>query len=249
MGDPNQPRMTALRFPLVQGVYRSHQRLILLLALLWLASVPYLEINAYSATRSTFDLTMPLDTLIPFRPRWDYTYGALYLMWLVPFTSIRDPELLDRTGRAYLLLYLTSYATFLLFPVHIARPTVSPDSFHEWGMAALAGVDGPYNGFPSIHVSMALLVAAIGGKTSRALGWVLWPLAVGVAISTILLKQHVIADVVGGIVVAIAAIRAFIAPYERNEETALPVRFWLVTPIAFVVLLAGFYVRFRMRGA
>jgi membrane-associated phospholipid phosphatase len=74
-----------------------------------------------------------------------------------------------------------------------------------------------YNLFPSLHVGMATLSATFYSKWSKrpaALFFWLW--AAAFAASTLLTRQHYIADVLGGALLGYAIGRPYAVPAERR---------------------------------
>jgi len=153
-------------------------------------------------------LATRLDHAIPFRPQAMFGYGLAYvipasLLW-VEVTE----EGMRRLLRAVLLAYAMAAPFFLLMPVVAADPPVEGASFSErlllWNRAA----DTTKNAFPSMHVGLAVLLALIGWRRSRAWGLGLGACAAVIAVSTLLVKQHFLADIPAGVVVAYLAFRA-----------------------------------------
>ena len=65
-------------------------------------------------------------------------------------------------------------------------------------MLLLYRVDAPGNNFPSLHVANCVFASLLSSHYSHTLGLVLGMYAVLVALSTMLVKQHWLADCVGG---------------------------------------------------
>lgn len=176
-------------------------RMALALGAFLLAAVPYPLLNAGLAPR--FDLSTPLDAAIPFLP-WTV---ALYWSWLglvaLALAGLRGRAFLGLLG-ALLAAALCCYAGFLLLTAHHPRPapeTIASPALRqafEW----LHWLDGPGNTFPSLHVALTSLAALRMRASPRGLLWL--TVAALVALSTLTTKQHVLADVLGGLLVAVA---------------------------------------------
>ena len=121
-------------------------------------------------------------------------------MAILPLVAIRDRMLLRRVVVAYLLVDLVSFASFLLVPVRFdARPVVEgTGSLATWGMTLLHWADPPSNCFPSLHVSISYLAAFAVGEEDRRLGRRALVVATVIGLSTMIVKQHWLADVVSG---------------------------------------------------
>ena len=89
------------------------------------------------------------------------------------------------------------------------------DGFAAWGLRFLYEADPPYNCFPSIHVAHSFVSALACYRVHRTLGLVTLSCAALVGISTLFTKQHYIADVLAGIVLALTVNAVFLRNYSR----------------------------------
>jgi membrane-associated phospholipid phosphatase len=100
---------------------------------------------------------------------------------------------------------------FLLVPAELAFAPVRAEQLGVWaGMYHLAdALNLTYNLLPSLHVAFAVICVAI--FSPRAPGPVraaLWLWASLIAVSTVLIHQHHVLDVVTGWLLAVACVRA-----------------------------------------
>ena len=106
---------------------------------------------------------------------------------------------------ADLLSRLVCFAIFLVFPTTNTRPVIEPEGFWNRVMLMVYQVDAADNLFPSIHCLVSWF-CYIGLRGRREVPkWyrgVSCLLAVLVCISTLTTKQHVIVDVIGGVLLA-----------------------------------------------
>ena len=151
-----------------------------------------------------------VDRWVGFEPAFFYLYASLWLyVSLVP-AIMPDRKTLVRYGLAIGLVCLAGLVVFYLYPTRIERdPTLwANDPQFAW----LSEVDSAGNAFPSLHVASALFSAYWLDRTIRALAmpavirWLsaLW--AVGIIYSTLAIAQHVMWDVVGGVVLAVVGL-------------------------------------------
>ena len=86
---------------------------------------------------------LPLDLVIPLVPGWALVYGPLYLfLILFPVLVIRQQEHIRRTVYAYLLVWLTAYVGFYLYPTVAPRPAeIEGEGFAFWGLRFLYGAE------------------------------------------------------------------------------------------------------------
>ncbi len=176
---------------------------------------------------------LALDRVLPLTPVWALIYGALYLFLIVlPVFVVREPEHIRRTFAAYLAVWLTAYAIFLLYPTAAPRPhNVAGDGFTAWGLRFLYEADPPYNCFPSIHVAHSFVSALTCYAVRRRVGVVATVAAALVALSTLLTKQHYVVDVVAGVCLALVAWGVFLRGYRAER---IPARDRHVAPVLMV---------------
>lgn len=179
-------------------------------ALIYLATFAILG-AAYShigfvtlARSSELSLLTPLDEAIPFIPEMAFFYVSVHLFWL---PAVLMPSFLPRE---FIRLATTMSVAFLLaLAVHYYMPSAYPRPTLPANDQSLAVVvlrsyyllDFPNNTFPSTHcITVTILLYAM---RNRLRSWLrscyeIWGALIFA--STILVKQHYLVDVVGGIV-------------------------------------------------
>jgi membrane-associated phospholipid phosphatase len=154
--------------------------------------------------------TMPLtqvDDWVAFWPPAFYIYASLWLYTaLVPALQ---PSLLRLVayGCGIGMVCLTGLVLFLFFPSTV--PYVSADWFQDPSLSILRKLDMAGNACPSLHVATALFSALNLRRLLQSMGcppWihiVNWLWCVLIVYSTMAIKQHVMWDVVAGILLAL----------------------------------------------
>jgi membrane-associated phospholipid phosphatase len=201
-------------------------------------------------------LQTPIDRLVPFAPAWMFAYVAIYPAVLVPAVAIRSTALLRRVGVAQLVVQTAAFACFLLAPVTSVglRPdAVEVDSFPTWAVALNYRIDAPLNCFPSLHVASTTLGAFALARVSRPLGLFGAALAAVIALSTMFVKQHYLADVVAGGLLAMVVARATIgdvhdASTHRERRVAQRVGVG-VFALFYALVIGGAHVRYEAEAA
>ena len=197
---------------------------------------------------------LAVDRLLPLAPAWALVYGALYVMLIVlPVLVVQQEDLIRRTVWAYLTVWTVAYIGFLLYPTVAPRPDKVPgEGFAVWGLRFLYDADPPYNCFPSIHVAHSFVSALACYRVHRVLGGIALACASLVALSTLFTKQHYVADLIAGILLAFAAYAVFLRSHSRADVPELDRR---VAPALALCLgalvslgVACLWVAYRLSG-
>jgi membrane-associated phospholipid phosphatase len=164
--------------------------------LVWLGL--YLGVNAVTAGRSVAQPFLPFERRIPLVPAAYLFYGAGYPEILLPLFLSRTRAAFLRTQTALAVVSLISFAVFLMLPMPYPRPLASGGGPFGTLLALDWSLDRPGCTFPSLHVATAVLLYM--GMRDEAPRWRtgLLLLAIAVGVSTVLVKQHFIVDVLGG---------------------------------------------------
>ena len=166
-------------------------------------TVSYLSINVFSLGRPAHTLFLPGEQHIPFIPAFEYLYILGYALPVLAVFQLPDRRRLRRLVWAFAMSLVAAYATYLVFPVWFERPALTVDSFATW-LISIEYLDPSYNHFPSLHVATATLLW-LALRDRHACRWWLGALVVGIALSTLFIKQHYVLDVAYGAALAGAA--------------------------------------------
>jgi membrane-associated phospholipid phosphatase len=179
------------------------ERIVCTVVMYLLFCVAYLTANRFIDLRTCHDISTPVDKALPFMPYFIYPYSFIYIFSLLPALVSENRTLFFRTAIGFALLIITSATIFVLFPVSIPRSYELPAGFTGWVFSQLDWIDNPVCGFPSLHVGLTLLATFSVFRENRIIGWVCVIVALLTILSTLLTKQHVLWDVVGGAVMAV----------------------------------------------
>lgn len=159
------------------------------------------------------DLTIGIDRLIPFDPRWALIYVLTFIFWVAGLISAawEERELCFKLYTAVIISELICTVFFIAMPTSIARPElVLSGQYSDRLIAAIYSSDVPSNLFPSMHCMMAYLVFRGMVLSPRykpvycVLGGILTVL---ICISTLYTKQHFFVDVIAGLVFGEASVQ------------------------------------------
>ena len=188
-------------------------------------------------TRGLFhhDLSLSADAAVPFLPWTIVIYFGCFAVWFLYYRFIAGlpRERADRFFWSNILGKGVCMLFFLFFPTTMARPSPEGSSFWDAAMRFLYFIDTPDNLFPSIHCLNSWLCWA-GVRGNREVPFRIRTAALITALlvclSTLTVRQHVLADVLAGILLAeityqLAGIPALRSVYVRLAD-------WIVRLLA-----------------
>ncbi|HVY40304.1 MAG TPA: phosphatase PAP2 family protein [Polyangia bacterium] len=181
------------------------------LGLAAIQSAVYFGIGHAHLSRSTEILRTRLDDAIPFWPWTAWCYLPFYAgTFLIAVGGFRRRVLFNRSAAAVILVMLIGALGHLFVGAEYPRPVLMPPypNLSYAFMAWVQHVDPPGNVFPSLHVAHTTMLALLLIRDRPRLGRVALVMATMLAASTLTTKQHFLADVVAGYVLALLG-RAF----------------------------------------
>jgi len=178
--------------------------------------------------RSTELLRTRLDDVIPFIPATAWFYLPIYVgIFVLAVASFQTRVHFDRALAGVGVILLAGLAGHRFVAAEYPRPLLHAPygGPSEAFMAWVQGIDPPGNVFPSLHVAHTSSLALFLHHENPRLGWVVIGLALLLAASTLTTKQHFVADVVAGFVLA-ALTRTLllrgVAPGHAAAPSAVP---------------------------
>jgi membrane-associated phospholipid phosphatase len=197
-------------------------------------------------------LATPIDTAIPLVPEfiiiyWYVFYSFLFFSYF--YFAFVHREYRNALVLAFVLVNAAAYIIYLVFPVLGPERLVTGTDIFSQQIQWLYATDVQVNCFPSLHGSTALLTAFALWRAKKEYGYIAWPIAIAVMISTLFVRQHWIADQILATIVTLP-IAYFVFTrfkYTRVQESTTTVHRWqlVVSMIAgvffMVVYLWAFY--------
>jgi membrane-associated phospholipid phosphatase len=191
-------------------------------------------------------LATPVDLSIPLVPEaiiiyWYVFYSFIFFSYF--YFAFVHREYRNALVLAYVLVNAVAYIIYLLFPVLGPDRLVSGSDFFSLQIQSLYTNDVQVNCFPSLHGSTALLTAFALWRSKKNYGYIAWPIAIAVMVSTLFVRQHWIADQIAATIVTLP-IAYFVFTrfkYTRVAESTTQVKRWqllvaLVAGILFMIL-------------
>ena len=170
--------------------------------------IPYIiaQIIVVAFGLKTHDLTLPVDLNIPFVPAFIVIYLGCFAYWVIEYMIVsRDADIYAKYLTASFVGSLLCFLLFLAYPVGMARPEIPQIGFFALIMKITYGADRPVNLFPSMHC-FASWICFISNRSKTAASKthvaISFFMTVLICLSTLFVKQHIILDVVAGIVLA-----------------------------------------------
>lgn len=173
----------------------------------------YLASNHFHFTAPVYLTLSPLEKSIPFLPNTIWIYLSEYILFGVIFFLCRDTENLNRYFYAFLFMQFTSVLIFCLWPTIYPRELFpipeDTDYITYFIFDSLRRTDTAASCFPSLHVSSVFLSIFIFLKEQRNKlpFFLIWGMAI--ALSTLTTKQHYLADIVAGLIMAVLSFSIF----------------------------------------
>lgn len=159
------------------------------------------------STNNLHVLQTPLDRALPVVP----IFALAYLSY-VPFLAITILLLVTLKWEQFkvfaLALVIASLAAdlvYIVFQTYVARPAIAGNDLGSMLVRFVYTQDQPYNAFPSLHTTGSVLCGMAYFAWKRPLGWLTLPLVISIVASTVLIRQHYLADVASGLALALAS--------------------------------------------
>lgn len=151
-----------------------------------------------------YDLSLSIDSMLPFVPFFLLFYVLAYIQWggSYVYHCRESMELCYKMTTADIIAKLICMMFFIFLPTQIVRPEITGNGIFEMGTQFIYNIDKPINLFPSIHC----LESWICFRTSMMMKkknyyYIAFQgiFSLLVCASTVLIKQHFIVDIPAGI--------------------------------------------------
>lgn len=170
-------------------------------------SIAYYGSRLLTMDRVHYNLSNRFDEQIPFVPWTVAIYLGCYVFWIVNYVigCRQQKEKAFRFISADFFAKLVCMLCFLIFPTTNTRPIVEGASLWDEWIRLLYRVDAADNLFPSIHYltsTFCFIAVRENGSVPKWYRGVSFLIAASVCISTLTTKQHVMIDVIAGVMLA-----------------------------------------------
>jgi hypothetical protein len=179
-----------------------------IIAILAIFTVPalnavYTVLNRHNGV--VYSLVTTIDDRIPFIRYFILPYNLWYPFILVSlfYLCFKDRKTFYKTVIAIDIGLIICYAIYIVFQTTVERPELAGGDIFTRLVAFTYAMDPPYNCFPSIHVLTSYLVikAYLRGEiSSKFIRSIIHISGTTIIISTLFVKQHVILDIAGAVI-------------------------------------------------
>ena len=135
-----------------------------------------------------------------------YDISIAYVTWILGFIIIgrESKKLCYEVCSAEMIAKLICLVCFIIMPTTLTRPEITGAGFWNWLTSLIYSTDAADNLFPSIHcLESWILFRGVMRceKQGTAMKIFMFVSAILVFASTVLIKQHVVIDIIGGVLV------------------------------------------------
>jgi membrane-associated phospholipid phosphatase len=160
--------------------------------------------------RTAIDQALPVVPLfvVPYVSLKPFLYVSLTIFLLFRARVFQSAVL------SMIVTFLVSYVFFAVLQTYVDRPALTGSDPLTGMIRDVYAGDHPFNDFPSLHVSLSAIIAIHWWRVSRTLAWPLVIWAALIAMSTVMVKQHYVVDIAGGLIVAFASSLFFLRLFD-----------------------------------
>lgn len=167
----------------------------------------YFGTRLFTTSMYHYDISTYLDHHMPLWKPMMVIYVLAYVHWIVGYIVIgrENKEVCYKMFAGEQIAKLICLAFFIFMPTTMERPDQLPGTdFFTWLTNWIYAADAPDNLFPSIHCLESWMVfrgAMYCKKTNMPYKVIMFICAILVFASTVLVHQHLVLDIAGGIAV------------------------------------------------
>ncbi len=184
-----------------------------------LLCVPYFELQYHPLFAPTFIPVTAIDRFLPVFEPAIWLYFSFYLFLTLPLLLAKKSRELRDIAFGFAWITVISHLCFAIWPTAIPC-LISPSSVSSPILRLVLSVDTNRNALPSLHASLGIYCALCSArllKTSKARA-ALWLWTFLILAATLLIKQHVLLDLLAG---AALGVIPYVAMFNaRPAETA-----------------------------
>ena len=211
--------MELLKAQLRQGVFgtgRANAAISILLAIgIYLTTKVYALLNHGP---NVLFLKSPLDDLIPVIPPFVIPYVSLepFIYATLLLLLLFRTRIFQSAALSLITALWVSYVFYFFLQSYIDRPRLPGTDTLTQMIRDVYASDNAFNDFPSLHTSLSTILAIHWWRVDKRIGI---PVAVWVGLivaSTVFVKQHYVADMISGLLLAFGVSWLFLKSVARR---------------------------------
>jgi membrane-associated phospholipid phosphatase len=249
MGGTGEPRRSApyrVAHRLADGIVGLSLRLTSCVLILIYFQVGYYWSYHAQSGPGILDAALPIDGWIPMVPGFIVFYMLGYLFVLVPCVLVRDRRAFYAATVIFCVMLSVAFLLFRYAPIHMDKTYAAGSDWFSRLAHFQQTKDTTYNNFPSLHVALNVYAYSLIAWQSRRISWWWLPLPVLIVSSTLLVKQHLFVDVIGGLLLAWGGFVGFRRLAAVSSRTVFLA--WLVSQGLLLIVLATHSERLAKTG-
>ena len=156
--------------------------------------------------RTSLDAALPVvrPFVIPY-----VSLNPLVYFTLIVFLLFRT-KIFQSAALAMITAFFVSYFFYFFLQTEVIRPVLTGTDLFTRMIQGVYASDNPFNDFPSLHTSISTLLTIHWFRFDRRLGLVAAIWTALIVASTVLIKQHYVADLVAGLLLAFGAANLYL---------------------------------------
>lgn len=156
-------------------------------------------------TEQVYYLGTKFDEATPFIKYFALPYGVwiFFIYVCIVYFFFKDRKSYYRALLLYTVCALSCYIIYMVFQTTVPRPVVTGNDPFNWIVKYIYNRDQPFNCFPSIHCFSSYMVMRMilsSPARNRVNATLISSMSLIIIASTLFIKQHVIADAIGGVI-------------------------------------------------
>jgi len=187
---------------MIKNFWKKHKGGIIFILFILQITFFYKLIQIYS--QNGIFLNTTLDNKIPFLSTFVIFYLLFFVLLFLPFIlNFKDKKKFLALSATFFFVSIICNLFYVFFQTTVIRPEIIVSTIFDKLVLFIYSIDKSLNCFPSMHVTFSALSTLCLLKLNKKAGQIILPLAILIVFSTLLIKQHVILDVIGGLVLAL----------------------------------------------
>ncbi len=151
-----------------------------------------------------------IDHALPLLPIFIIPYFLGDLFVFLGLVVLDDRREINASALVMVGMLTVAFLTFYFFPIEMHKQIASGQDWLSRLTRFQQTADTGFNTFPSLHVALNTFAYLVMIRRRPELRWPLFPLLVLIILSTLFVKQHLVVDVLGGLVLALAGYAVYL---------------------------------------